>query len=265
MIVDVMYQSGGDGLAAWLTGHVALTVLTPVVAAFVPPTKNTIRRGFEIAQGTSLFFFPAIVLNNVASRLQRSNGCAWSPWRLSTAMHMAQRFIGSALGTFTRLILHVGFNDTSCCQSEVTKEYFRELFTFRSSTGLTVCISGPLPSLARGAWRFSRLLNLNTWLQSTSTSSGFGFIDNFNLFWNRSSFYWTDGIHPSGLGSRVLTDNILHAVQSTTPKRNWLPLPSTLTIPPQSTASCNSSTYCPPLASVTVDHSLHTHHITPLR
>lgn len=47
--IDVVHPSGGGGLTAWLTGHVALGVLAPVVAAFVPPTKNTNCCGFASA------------------------------------------------------------------------------------------------------------------------------------------------------------------------------------------------------------------------
>uniref|UniRef100_A0A3B3CP93 SGNH hydrolase-type esterase domain-containing protein n=1 Tax=Oryzias melastigma TaxID=30732 RepID=A0A3B3CP93_ORYME len=60
--------------------------------------------------------------------------------------------------------------------------------------------------------RFSRLLSLSTWLQSASRQNGFLFIDNFNLFWNRPSFYRPDGIHPSPLGSEVLAANIRHSL-----------------------------------------------------
>ncbi|TKS65387.1 hypothetical protein D9C73_028345 [Collichthys lucidus] len=42
----------------------------------------------------------------------------------------------------------------------------------------------------------------------------FIYIDNFNLFWNRPSFYRNDGLHPNRLGSRMLTDNILHTVHT---------------------------------------------------
>ncbi|KAL7390215.1 hypothetical protein ABVT39_017145 [Epinephelus coioides] len=41
---------------------------------------------------------------------------------------------------------------------------------------------------------------------------GFNFADNFNLFWNRPSFFKHDGIHPTTLGSHTLAANIQHAV-----------------------------------------------------
>uniref|UniRef100_A0A3P9J0P1 Uncharacterized protein n=1 Tax=Oryzias latipes TaxID=8090 RepID=A0A3P9J0P1_ORYLA len=92
--------------------------------------------------------------------------------------------------------------------SEITKREFRELFTLLSNTGKYVFISGPIPTLTR----FSRILSLHTWLLSTSHTHRFGFIDRFNLFWNRPSFYRPDGLHPSLLGSSILTANIQHTV-----------------------------------------------------
>ena len=45
-----------------------------------------------------------------------------------------------------------------------------------------------------GAGRFSRILSLNTWLQSACRIHNIGFIDNFNLFWSRLSLFRTDGM-----------------------------------------------------------------------
>lgn len=73
---------------------------------------------------------------------------------------------------------------------------------------MTVFISGPIPRLGHGAERFSRILSLNSWMQSVSRTHNFGFLDNFNLFWSHPALYRTDGIHPNFLGSKLLTDNI---------------------------------------------------------
>ncbi len=137
----------------------------------------------------------------------------------STAPTLLQKLpelLDSLPSTVNKLIIHLGFNDSSLRQSEVMKEHFNELFKFLAGCGKSVFISGPLPSFARGSQRFSRLLSLSTWLKSACMRSGFNFIDNFNLFWNHSLFYRADGIHPSKLGSRALTDNICHAVHTAT-------------------------------------------------
>ncbi|KAK0131111.1 hypothetical protein N1851_034186 [Merluccius polli] len=116
--------------------------------------------------------------------------------------------------TINRVLIHVGSNDTARQQSELTKKDFNDLFGLLINCGKSVFISGPLPTLARGPGRFSRILSLNTWLQSTCRAHNIGLIDNFNLFWNRSSLFRTDGVHPNWLGSQMLAANMQHAVQS---------------------------------------------------
>uniref|UniRef100_A0A3P9HNY2 SGNH hydrolase-type esterase domain-containing protein n=1 Tax=Oryzias latipes TaxID=8090 RepID=A0A3P9HNY2_ORYLA len=116
--------------------------------------------------------------------------------------------------TITRIIIHIGTNDTSHSQSELTKLDFLDLFTFLVSCGKSVFISSPLPTLGHGAERFSRILALTNWLKHSSLCYNFGFIDNFNLFWDRCSFYQRDGLHINHLGTKFLTANIIYAVQS---------------------------------------------------
>uniref|UniRef100_A0A673AEB6 SGNH hydrolase-type esterase domain-containing protein n=1 Tax=Sphaeramia orbicularis TaxID=375764 RepID=A0A673AEB6_9TELE len=135
---------------------------------------------------------------------------------VTSILHELPQLLVSLPSTIIHIIDHVGFNDTSLQQSEVTKVHFKNLVDKLRGSEKAVFISGPLPSFARGVGRFSRLLSLNTWLQSASALNGFSFIDNFNLFWNRSSFYKSDGVHPSRLGSSVLAQNIQHAVQTKT-------------------------------------------------
>uniref|UniRef100_A0A3P8SY60 SGNH hydrolase-type esterase domain-containing protein n=1 Tax=Amphiprion percula TaxID=161767 RepID=A0A3P8SY60_AMPPE len=78
---------------------------------------------------------------------------------------------------------------------------------------IAVFISGPIPPYNHGCGLFSRILGLNSWLLSACRTHNTGFIDNFNLFWNRPSFR-SDGTLPNKLGSSVLMGNIQHAVQS---------------------------------------------------
>ena len=125
---------------------------------------------------------------------------------------------GGPKSSINRVLVHVGTNDTSRQQSELTKKDFNALFSFLNSCGKDVWLSGPLPTDGRGAGRFSRILSLNTWLQSACRIHNIGFIDNFNLFWNRPSLIRADGLHPNSLGSRVLADNIQHAVLTAAPR-----------------------------------------------
>ena len=133
---------------------------------------------------------------------------------VSTILDKLPDLLSSAPPTVDRVIVHVGTNDTALQHSETTKQDFLELFEFLAFSGKTVFISGPIPTLNRGDNRFSRILSLVTWLKHISSSYNFGFIDNFNLFWTRSTFYRHDGLHPNTLGNRFLTNNILHTVKS---------------------------------------------------
>uniref|UniRef100_A0A8C6SPY5 SGNH hydrolase-type esterase domain-containing protein n=1 Tax=Neogobius melanostomus TaxID=47308 RepID=A0A8C6SPY5_9GOBI len=120
----------------------------------------------------------------------------------------------AAPATITTIIIHVGTNDTSLHQSEITKIEFRLLFDFLSRCGKTVLISGPLPALGRGDVRFSRIQALHSWLKYFSSTYNYGYIDNFTLFWFRSSCYNSDGLHINPLGNRILTANIVYAIHS---------------------------------------------------
>ncbi|CAJ1076477.1 hypothetical protein GBF38_007428 [Xyrichtys novacula] len=57
--------------------------------------------------------------------------------------------------TVSKVIVHVGCNDTARKQSELLKIDFRDLLSLLRTTGKAVFISGPIPTLARGAERFS--------------------------------------------------------------------------------------------------------------
>lgn len=112
----------------------------------------------------------------------------------------------------TRLVVHVGTNDLARGASELTKRAFISILDFLHTCGKSVFISGPIPTFGHGDAHFSRLLMLNTWLKPACYARGFNFMDNFNLFWNRPSFFKSDGIHPNTTGGRMLAANIQYSV-----------------------------------------------------
>uniref|UniRef100_A0A667Z3U5 SGNH hydrolase-type esterase domain-containing protein n=1 Tax=Myripristis murdjan TaxID=586833 RepID=A0A667Z3U5_9TELE len=118
------------------------------------------------------------------------------------------------------IIIHIGCNNVPEQGSEILKQDFLKLFDSLKDCGRRIFISGPLPPFKRGCERFSRTLALHTWLQSACAMHNAFFIDNFNLFWNRPSFYRNDGIHPSALGGRILTENMFYTVLNT-PLQPW--------------------------------------------
>ena len=131
---------------------------------------------------------------------------------VAVILNKLPELLHSLPSTVTKIIVHVGCNDIARKLSELTKADFRDLFSFLRTTGQSVFISGPIPSLARGDERFSRVLSLHTWLNHACRDFDLTYIDNFNLFWNRHSHYKLDGVHPNLLCSRMLAFNLQHAV-----------------------------------------------------
>uniref|UniRef100_A0A3B5ABM1 Uncharacterized protein n=1 Tax=Stegastes partitus TaxID=144197 RepID=A0A3B5ABM1_9TELE len=89
-------------------------------------------------------------------------------------------------------------------------------FPSRGFLFLFFFISGPLPTVGHGCGRLSRLLQIHVWLQSQCCSFGLGFIDNFNLFWELSSFFFFK-LHPNRAGSRMLAANLFYSISSCSP------------------------------------------------
>ncbi len=117
--------------------------------------------------------------------------------------------------TATKIVIHAGTNNISRQQSELlTHDFSCLLPPCPCHHGKSLFISDPFSTLGRGIGRFSRLLSLHTWLHSQCSKHGLFDIDNFNLFWEHSSYFRKDGLHLSSLGSRMLTANIVHGVSA---------------------------------------------------
>lgn len=112
----------------------------------------------------------------------------------------------------TRLIVHVGAVDIRNGQSEILKQDFNKLFECLDKVAIPTFISGPLPNIDRRINKFSRLLQLNTWLSEVCEPRGLHFIDNFNIFWQRDDLFKGKGPHLNRGGVRRLMDNFLHAL-----------------------------------------------------
>ena len=88
-----------------------------------------------------------------------------------------------------------------------------EILNSISQSQVTVFISGPTPTCGRGIGSFSRLLSLNTWLSSACGSHQVGFVNNFDVFWERRHLFGSDGLHLNRAGARMLAANLEHGVQ----------------------------------------------------
>ncbi|KAL7833122.1 hypothetical protein SRHO_G00301400 [Serrasalmus rhombeus] len=97
----------------------------------------------------------------------------------------------------------------------VTLLFMLCLCTLKSEkvTDARIVISGPLPTYRRGSERFSRLFALQSWLCGWCACNGLGYVDNWSSFWEQPALYRRDGLHPSPLGSVVLSRNIERAIR----------------------------------------------------
>ncbi|KAL7382429.1 hypothetical protein ABVT39_022101 [Epinephelus coioides] len=105
-----------------------------------------------------------------------------------------------------RLIIHAATNDIPKQQSELLKQDFTHLFNLVKQSQLSVFISVPTPTCGR-------LLSVNTWLSSASSSHNVGFIDNFDVFWERRHLFGADGLHLNKSGCRLLSTNLAYSAQ----------------------------------------------------
>lgn len=85
---------------------------------------------------------------------------------------------------------------------------------------MSVFVLGSIPLPLPKPWAISVGLSAWTLGFSPCKAHAVGFIDNFNLFWNRPSLYSHSRLHPCRLGSCVLAANLQHPVQ--TPTCDWL-------------------------------------------
>lgn len=118
------------------------------------------------------------------------------------------------------LVVHVGANNVKAGASELLKEDFSKLFDTLWETGKNVTISGPLPCLNRGDMKYSRLRQLHLWLKGCCWYWGIPYVDNFTLFSDRYDLYNRDGVHLNSVGAKLLSRNILDALQSLLYEKN---------------------------------------------
>ncbi len=114
------------------------------------------------------------------------------------------------------VVIHAGANDTKLRQTETLKRDFRSpIETVRStSPATTIIVSGPLPTYRRRHEKFSGLFALNEWLFSWCKEQKMLFVNNWNLFWERPRLFRADGLHPSRVGAKLLSDNITRTLCS---------------------------------------------------
>lgn len=110
------------------------------------------------------------------------------------------------------VVIHTGALDVVKQQSEVLKRDFMDLLNKVRRLNTQVFISGPLPTVRRGAERFSRLMMLNRWLKDTCAAQSINFINNFKIFWERRHLFKANGFYLNKAGVQLLSANIFSYV-----------------------------------------------------
>ncbi|XP_031733370.1 uncharacterized protein LOC116399961 [Anarrhichthys ocellatus] len=108
---------------------------------------------------------------------------------------------------YSKIVIHVGGNDTRLRLSEITKVNVESVCTYAKAMSDSVVFCGPLPNLTNDEM-FSRMSSFHRWLSWWCPANNVDFVDNWETFWGKPSLLRRDGIHPTLDGADLISANL---------------------------------------------------------